>query len=89
MARQGKRGSLTGGPQVFRGSVRVLSSPRIRIAVERPRQPRENSLPRSQRLLGYGPNVIREFCGIPKAWFRCGSSSTSQSRVMICRFVSD
>jgi hypothetical protein len=87
MARQGKRGSLTGGPHVFRGSVRVLSSPRFGSRSSARASPREQ--PGSQRLLGHGPNVIREFCGIPKAWFRCGSSSTSQSRVMICRFVSD
>ena len=56
-----------GRPSGFSGLCSSVVQPEIRIAVERPRQPRENSLPRSQRLLGYGPNVIREFCGIPKA----------------------
>jgi hypothetical protein len=46
MARQGKRGSLTGGPHVFSGLCSSVVQPEIRIAVERPRQPRENSLPR-------------------------------------------
>ena len=42
---------------------------------------------RPQRRRGYGPNDIREFCGMPKAWFRCGSSRTSQSRAMTSRSV--
>jgi len=33
----------------------------------------------SQRL------VMRDCCGSPKAWFRCGSSRTSQSRFMVSR----
>jgi hypothetical protein len=38
MARQGKRGSLTGGPRVFRDAVRVLSVLRFRLASNAPRQ---------------------------------------------------
>ncbi len=39
----------------------------------------------SQRLLRCGPNVIRELGGTPQAWFRCGSSRTSQSRFIVSR----
>jgi hypothetical protein len=38
-----------------------------------------------QRLLGYGPNVILEFCGRPNALFKYGSSRTSQSRLIVSR----
>src|SRR5207245_3446220 len=41
------------------------------------------------RLLGYGPNVIREFCGSPNALFKCGSSRTSPSRFIVSRLVRD
>jgi len=41
------------------------------------------ALPESQRL------VMRDCCGSPKARFRCGSSRTSQSRVMVSRLVRD
>jgi hypothetical protein len=34
-----------------------------------------------------GPSIWRRLCGFPKAWFRCGSSSTSQSRFMVSRLV--
>src|SRR5205823_5849941 len=51
------------------------------------RRARQQPTPRAQRRRGYGPNEMREFCGMPKAWFRCGSSSTSQSRPMISRSV--
>src|SRR6266540_704902 len=37
----------------------------------------------------WSQRVMREFCGIPKAWFRCGSSRTSQRRVMISRSACD
>src|SRR5262245_61219027 len=43
----------------------------------------------SQRLFEFGPSMKREFCVIPRTWFRCGSSRTSQSRVMISRSVCD
>jgi hypothetical protein len=43
----------------------------------------------SQRLFEFGPSMKREFCVIPRAWFRCGSSRTSRSRVMISRSVCD
>jgi hypothetical protein len=32
---------------------------------------------------------MRDLCVIPKAWFKCRASSTSQSRARICRSVSD
>ena len=41
----------------------------------------------SPQCLDGGPSIWRRLCGFPKAWFRCGSSSTSQSRFMVCRLV--
>src|SRR6516164_4088507 len=43
----------------------------------------------SQRLFEFGPSMKREFFVVPRAWFRCGSCRTSQSRVMISRSVCD
>src|SRR5262249_38344135 len=40
----------------------------------------------SPQCLDGGPSIWRR-CGFPKAWFRYGSSSTSQSRFMVCRLV--
>ena len=37
----------------------------------------------------WGPTILRRLCGFPKAWFRCGSSSASQSRFIISRLVRD
>jgi hypothetical protein len=37
----------------------------------------------------WGPNIFRRLRGFPKAWFRCGSSSTSQSRFIISRLVGE
>ena len=42
-----------------------------------------------QRVFGCGPSMKREFCVIPRARFKCGSSSMSQSRVMISRSLCD
>jgi hypothetical protein len=39
-----------------------------------------------QPLFG-GPSIWRRLSGVPKAWLRCGSSSTSQSRFMVSRLV--
>src|SRR5262249_45420026 len=41
----------------------------------------------SPQCLDGGPSIWRRLCGFPKAWFRYGSSSTSQSRFMVCRLV--
>ena len=40
----------------------------------------------NQCLLG-GPSILGPLCRFPKAWFRCGSPSTSQSRFMASRLV--
>jgi hypothetical protein len=65
-------------PEVALISGRGLADPRIRGTC----YSRQKFLNRSG-VAYLGRNVKREFDGIPKAWFRCGSSRTSQSRVII------
>jgi hypothetical protein len=42
----------------------------------------------NQYLFG-GPTILPRLSGMPRAWFRCGSSKTPQRRDMICRLVFD